>query len=1085
MDEQKFTAILEALCSPDNEHRKGAEAAFEEAKQHSGQWVLNALVAILSNEAPQQIHAMSLSLLRRMLFKKEKFYELETPQSQTSIRAQMLVAFGNLCPISNAINRQAAACIAALAAKVYSLDQTWNELWGSLFHALNSNDASPAIRAGSCEVLSQCSLELRNYLPNHYAELHSGLTLCFQSNNIEVRKGAAKAIADVIPTVHTKHRQHFRDIPMLFLQSIQDTLNQGLEDDSVTLLGDLCSVVESTPDLFKTCLTPVLEAMMQIAACPMTGPRAVAIEAMNLMVTSNTKAVKKIDGFCRSFVQLLFNNMLAPTIADNWDITASDEAEDIEEDDDFHIAATSIDQVVSALGDKYIAPFIQELVAANISHEDWHRRHAAIMLVTYTAEGLRDSFLAHMEFVVNTVAQQANDSNKVVRFAVYQCLNQLSNDFAPDLQTKLHATVLPILIAGTTESIPRLQHVALGGIASFVDEAEPGEDDEDFVAKLLAPYIDKLMECVSSCAAGSQYHYVKEMSLRALASVIAVSKENVVPYISKIVPFCQNILSMNEDVPNKKEVRMLKCCAIECTTLVASAVGYANFQEFAHPVCDFLCGLMNQNLESDDMRLGYCLRGWTNMVDCLGAHVLPYLPVVIPSLMKLALLDCDLEIADYNVGDDLDDEEEEEEEEGKKKETVEKVLMCINNKEVIVKFKSDQIEDKRSAINIVFEILKGLKGNMKDYFTQIEAVANDCLEFCANGSIRTRGAELMVEMLSAIEEACPGELVEFSTRCCNALMKCVATEREFSLLGDFLKAFARFLPYVQDRLNEEEVHTFSRLLTEVVKESIKRRNQLLASRAENAEELDEEDLEDIEAAVESEEMLVDSDVSQMVEALLKAIPGYTPMFEAEFLPLIGTMLSNDIASDKHTAMMYLSIFIEYGANCAAVNHLADFCPVFLNTVDSDNATIAHHSFNGLRAILALCARAYTQPHEGSLDFANSAIDKVKRFLNGQRCRKEDFGGARNNACSAAMTFIEFYGEFSPANATDALRNVVACVPLNDDDEIEAKNVHRKLVQMVAGQHPLTQDLAASIIGKVKSAPTDCLDDETTAALMNL
>jgi hypothetical protein len=364
-------------------------------------------------------------------------------------------------------------------------------------------------------------------------------------------------------------------------------------------------------------------------------------------------------------------------------------------------------------------------------------------------------------------------------------------------------------------------------------------------------------------------------------------------------------------------------------------------------------------------------------------------------------------------------------------------------------------------------------------------VANDCLQFCANGTIRTRGAELMVEMLSAIQEACPEELSNFSTRCCNALMACVSTEREFSLLGDFLKAFAKFLPFVQDRLNQEEVHTFSRLLTEVVKESIKRRNQLLASREENAEELDEDDLEDIEAAVESEEMLVDSDVSQMVEALLKTIPGYTPMFEAEFLPLIGTMLSNDIASDKHTAMMYLSIFIEYGANCAGANHLADFCPVFLNTTETDNEVIAHHAFNGLRAILSLCARAYTQPHEGSLDFANSAIEKVKRFLNGQRCRKEEFGGARNNACSAAMTFIEFYGEYSPANATDALRNVVACVPLADDDEVEAINVHRKLVQMVAAQHPLTADLAASIIGKVKSADTDCLDDETKNALMNL
>ena len=1084
MDEQRFTAILEAMSSSDNDNRKGAEAAFEEAKKTSGQWILNALVSIVSGPAPEPIHSMSLSVLRRMFFKKEKFYEMEPPQSQADIRSRMLVAFGNLCPVSNPLNRQVAACVAALAAKVYSLDQSWNELWGSLFQALNDNNASPAIRAGSCEVLSQCSLELRNYLPNHYSELHSGIVMCFQSNNMEVRKGASKAISDVIPTVQLKHRQPFRDLPILFLQSIQDTLNQGQQEDAVTLLSDLCTLVESTPDLFKTSLTPVLEAMMQIAASPLVGPRAVAIEAMNLMVTSNTKAVKKVDGFCRSFIELLFNNMLSPVIPDNWDVTASDEAEDIEEDDDFHIAATSLDQVVSALGDKYIAPYIQQLVAENISHEDWHRRHAAIMLVTYTGEGLRDSFLAHMEFVIRTVASQANDSNKVVRFAVYQCLNQLSNDFAPDLQSKLHGIVLPVLINGCAEEIPRLQHVSLGGIASFVDEAEPGEDDADFVAKLLAPYIDRLMEAVSTCAANSQFHYVKEMSLRALASIIAVSKQNVVPYIAKIVPFCQSILALNEDVPDKKQVRMLKCCAIECTTLVASAVGYQHFSEYAHPVCQFLCDLMSQNLDSDDERLGYCLRGWTNMVDCLGANVLPYLPCVIPSLLKLALLDCDIEIADYNVGED-EDEEEEEEKDGVKKGTVEKVLMSINNKEVVVKFKSDQIEDKRSAVNILYEILRGLKGNMRDYFTQIEEVANNCLEFCANGSIRSRGAELMVEMIDSIQEAYPQELNNFATRCIDSLLKCVATEREFSLLGDFLKAFSRFLPLVQETLSQETVHTFSLLLSEIVKESIKRRNQLLASREENPEDLDEEDLEDLEAAVESEEMLVDSDVSLMVEALLKTFPIYTPMFEAEFLPIIGNMLANNIDSDKHTAMMYLGIFIDNCANNAAANHLADFCPVFLNTTDSDSDLIAHHAFNGLRAILNLCARSYNQPHEGSLDFANSAVDKIKRFLNGQRCRKEEFGGARNNACSAGMSFIEFFGEYSTSNAAEVLRSIVACVPLNDEDEVEAKNVHRKLVQMVAGQHPLTADLAAAIIGKVKGANADCLDDDTKNALSNM
>ena len=142
-----------------------------------------------------------------------------------------------------------------------------------------------------------------------------------------------------------------------------------------------------------------------------------------------------------------------------------------------------------------------------------------------------------------------------------------------------------------------------------------------------------------------------------------------------------------------KEIRMMvQGCG--CTTLLACGVGKAHFAAYAHPVCEYLNSVLAGGLPNDDPRLRYILRGWTCMVECLKEDVLPYLPSVLPPLLAVANMDCDLEIVSNEVGDDDDHQEEEE--------GVEHVRLALKGLgEQTVKIKTSLIEDKELATTII------------------------------------------------------------------------------------------------------------------------------------------------------------------------------------------------------------------------------------------------------------------------------------------------------------------------------------------------------------------------------------------------
>ena len=196
---------------------------------------------------------------------------------------------------------------------------------------------------------------------------------------------------------------------------------------------------------------------MQVASSPVVSKevRHLAAEAMLTFCETNPKAIKKTQGFSKALFDLLFQYILNPDTPSDWDVTRDDpDAADLEGVTDLDVGCTSLDRLATAMPPKQLQAIAQEHFMGNITSPQWQNRNAALIMLTYVSEGLRQVFMEHLGTILQFVLPATTDENKMVRFSAVQCLSQFSCDFAPEIQTEFHEQVVPALRRALHDPIP-------------------------------------------------------------------------------------------------------------------------------------------------------------------------------------------------------------------------------------------------------------------------------------------------------------------------------------------------------------------------------------------------------------------------------------------------------------------------------------------------------------------------------------------------------------------------------------------------------------------------------------------------------
>mmetsp|Transcript_21444 Transcript_21444/g.24917 ORF Transcript_21444/g.24917 Transcript_21444/m.24917 type:complete len:1083 (+) Transcript_21444:84-3332(+) len=1082
MDQVQFEQLLVNLSNPDNLTRKAAEERYEQLRTADALWTMHAVTEICATTTSEAALSMSIILLRKLFASSVDCYDKATPEVRAAIKIRMLEIFAKNAANKN--SKSAAACVSALAAKVVAIGDDWSELWTNLFATITNTDSSSAHRGACCEVIAHTATMLATtYLKGHQAELAKGLNNCLLDPVLDVKKSAFAAVQAVTQIVDAKtDLNHFKPLVRSMLTAVETALNTSDWTSATALCSSLADCIEHNAPLFAHETTAVLQAMMQVASSPQVSKEArhMAVEVMTTYSETEPKAVKKVPGFTKALFELLFKYMLNPEIASDWDVTKEDEdADDLEGISDLDIGCTSLDRIATSIKAKQLQEIAQGLFMENVHSPNWQNRNAALIMLTYVSEGLRDVFMSQLGNILQVVVPMVSDENKVVRESAVTCLSQFSNDFAPEIQTQFHGVVIPPLRQALRD-LPRIASVAAGGLNSFFDNAEDGDDDDEAVMMRLSPYVHDCCVDLVQLYNATPIMFVKGDCLGALSAIIATCKSSLTPYVTDLVPIFQAVLQLSEDAstPEGRVIRSMKCKALECTTLLACGVGKQHFAQYAHPVCEYLNSLLAQNLPNDDPRLRYVLRGWTCMVECLKEDVLPYLSNVLPPLLAVANLDCDLEIVKNEVGDEDDEDDENDD--------VKKVRLCLPGLgEQTVKIHTSLIEDKELATTIILSILEELKGKLAPYLLEIANMAVKLLDFSATGDVRENGCQLISTLAESYKEGAQAQLVPFLNHVIPALLKAAKEESEMSVLGEMLTSLCKCLDNTPaGALSNELVHDIGARVHTILVDSVARRKKVIQAKA---QEQEEEELDALEDEDETEQFLLSECNSAVGSLLRNCTQQFLPVFLESYLSAVATLTAEGMDdTDVKSGLVMLCDFVEYG-QAASVPHISNIAHAFLQFATKKDEMVQQASFYGLGLLVALVHGAFPQPHAESVQLAAATAEKIASYLGGADARKEEFEDCTANVVSAAVKVIDLFGQSNAFDTVRLAQQMLNFLPISGDD-VEAARVHETLLKWVVSGHWLFTAIPTAqqmILAQLKKAKPSMMNAATKQQLATM
>lgn len=157
----------------------------------------------------------------------------------------------------------------------------------------------------------------------------------------------------------------------------------------------------------------------------------------------------------------------------------------------------------------------------------------------------------------------------------------------------------------------------------------------------MMPYLDSILSKLLGLIKMPEKRYVMEQAITSLATVADSAEERFLQYYDTFMPVLVDLLAK----ANGKDNRLLRGKTIECISLIGLAVGKEKFIKDAKTVMDILMQTQGgAELEADDPQISYMLSSWARIGAVLGEDFIPFLPIVMPPLLRSATLKPDLAV---------------------------------------------------------------------------------------------------------------------------------------------------------------------------------------------------------------------------------------------------------------------------------------------------------------------------------------------------------------------------------------------------------------------------------------------------------
>jgi hypothetical protein len=904
-------------------------------------------------------------------------------------------------------------------------NQGWPELLPFMFQCVQSGNPSHAESAFL--VFDQLARYCMDMLIQYLGTIHGALSAGLSNPSLDVKIASFSATTTFIGYLESSsEREKFQSLVPGLLTVLSEALNAGDEIAANTAVENLIEVADEHPRFLRKQINDVAGAMIKIAEADSLddATRRLAAEFLVTLCEARDKA----PGMMRKLPQLvqqLFNCCVAFLLEidddPDWHNAEDEKNEDAGETELYEFGQECLDRISISIGGKSMLPVAGQAFSALMGDGDWRKRHAALVGLAQIAEGCEKVMKQEpvMSELVAMCIKGMADSHAKVRWAACQGIGQLCTDLAPDLQEGHHEPILRGLIGLMDDfANPRVQAHSCAAVVNFAEGC-----DQD----IMGPYLDALITKLLALIQNGRKN-VQEGALTAMASIADASGDYFIKYYDNCVPLLREIL----EKANDRSYQMMRAKALECISLVGMAVGKEKFAADAGGIMQYMQNVQAAGLDPDDPFASYMLQAGARICTALGQDFIPYLPIVMPTMLQTAGAN-----PDFKVGD--------EEDEGANEDDDTETFFVAGKR---VSLHTSALEEKATACTMLCCFAYELKEGFCQYVDEVKTIMLPLLKFYFNEEVRIAAAQTLPELLKSYVEGTAKGMGPNEETC-----RRLAAEMWPQLVDSLRKEVDPDVVHVMLQSVQEMIDVAKGPMLmpvdlmgpvfdafQIVLKDYEERRDIRMERTEG-EDFDAEEEEALLEEHEAESELLDA-LGNSLTSILRFYGDASLQFVEALLPSFSAFLgSGRYVEERRVALILMDDVIQYSP-AGAAKYVNQVLPQLLQGSADQDAGVRQSCVYGLGRT-AEHRQADFKPH------AQNAVNIVLAIINDSDARSEDNIAATENAVGALGKFLEFHPEFvDPSAGTVFIQNL----PLTEDVE-EARVVHPQLIRFVSSNDP--------------------------------
>ncbi len=911
---------------------------------------------------------------------------------------------------------------------------------------------------------------------------------------MQIRMSALRACISLLLSLEEQQRSALQDCVPLLFDVLGSAFAQTDDETMVACVERLGELAAVSPKFLKAHVQPILAAMVHVVSARTleSETRRAAMTFLLTLVEEGKSMVRKGADFARQVIPLAFNFLQElEHHTEEWNraIEGSKLEDEDEGQENYRFGCECITRLSDSLGGKVFLSVIEPLIGAAIQPtQEWNVRHAGLVAIGHMAYGVAQHMYKQVGVILHkfVLPSALSDPHPRVRWAAIEVCALLSDAFEPDFANDFHKEVFTVLMA----SIDSQQHwrVVAHACLCFPDFCR-GLDRVN-LTEYLPQFLTKMVACLGMTA----HTQVVENALAAVSSVAMVSSDDFAAYYPHFMPGVKAIVT---SASGEKQAGV-RGKAIECIGMMAQAVGKTVFREELGPIMEALLQML-QGLPNDDPQYEHVVTSMARIGKAFGSDFAPYLPRVIPPLIRSAAIeDACVILGEGDVNPYADRA-------GYQTVTVE---VRQSGKQVISTNTSLK-EEKSRAIRMLFEYANATGTAFFPYVQEVANVIVPCVRYQFESSVRMHAVMSLAPLLRCSNAALasdPPRRLEAArhllTLMWPVVMQGIQVEFDMESLHELLGEWADVIAELPAGLlltgaQMEEVNLLLRTVIIDCLDRCKQRSEL----AESEEGIDDAEKERIDAENEQEDELLGY-VYSVADKLVKNNPvDYVESFHRDLLPVLHAMMKSEDCSLRTTGLCIIAQVMEDVPNNPHANAYAeDVHAVCIGSLATDDVPLLQSVAFGFGVCSMVQKTRYAPKAEQVMRHLVEVLQREharKNRIAQARARAEkqgkeyddskdgeDTGLFTDNALSALIKIFVFTfnsGAASPAspvspNGTSSCPPFVSAVMSNwvsllpaQSDLVEARKIHAMFVDQVQANNPYILGVDGSNLPAVLAA----------------